>query len=178
MDWPELAYDDIVEVIASGSRRTGRSWGTAATRRCGLAVAAVAFALGAVRRRAVRPAVAAAAPASRSAVAALLTVARHRAVPGAFADAKAGGVVAGCALPYAFAGGACSPRPTGATLPHLGAPSLLLGSAALLVFGVVGYLGAAHVPASSWPARRRRRRLLGAVLCLAGMSGAAPPRSR
>ena len=25
-EWPELSYDDVVEVIASGSRRTGRSW--------------------------------------------------------------------------------------------------------------------------------------------------------
>src|SRR5262245_29310702 len=35
-EWPELAYDDVVEVIARGARRAGRSWGGRATRRCGL----------------------------------------------------------------------------------------------------------------------------------------------
>src|SRR5687767_7890113 len=45
-EWPELAYDDVVEVIAAGARRAGRSWGQDATRRCGLAVAAVTLALG------------------------------------------------------------------------------------------------------------------------------------
>src|SRR5947208_338493 len=37
VEWPELAYDDIVEIIASGSRRAERSWGTPVTRRCALA---------------------------------------------------------------------------------------------------------------------------------------------
>ena len=43
LDWPELAYDDVVEIIASGARRTGRSWGKLATRRCGLATGATAM---------------------------------------------------------------------------------------------------------------------------------------
>ncbi|HEV8165930.1 MAG TPA: EsaB/YukD family protein, partial [Actinomycetota bacterium] len=30
VDWPELAYDDVVEVVASGARKVGRSWGNQA----------------------------------------------------------------------------------------------------------------------------------------------------
>jgi type VII secretion integral membrane protein EccD len=63
----------------------------------------------------------------------------------AFADAKAGAVIAGFALPFAFAGGLLLGAPKGTTLPHLGAPNLLLGSAALLVAAIVGYLGAGAV---------------------------------
>ncbi|OLB75115.1 MAG: type VII secretion integral membrane protein EccD [Actinobacteria bacterium 13_2_20CM_2_71_6] len=48
LDWPELAYDDVVEVIASSARRVGRSWGNAATRRCALAVTSALFGLGVV----------------------------------------------------------------------------------------------------------------------------------
>ena len=46
VEWPEFAYDDIVEVIASGSRRTGRTWGNTATRNTGFAAAGAAFAVG------------------------------------------------------------------------------------------------------------------------------------
>ncbi|HKT02551.1 MAG TPA: EsaB/YukD family protein, partial [Rugosimonospora sp.] len=48
IDWPELAYDDVVEVVASGARRAGRSWGGQATRRCGLAVTSGVLAFGLV----------------------------------------------------------------------------------------------------------------------------------
>ena len=45
-EWPELAYDDVVEIIASGSRRAERSWGKPATRLCALALVAVVLNLG------------------------------------------------------------------------------------------------------------------------------------
>lgn len=44
-EWPELDYDDIVDVIASGARRTARGWAPDATRRTGIAVACAAFLL-------------------------------------------------------------------------------------------------------------------------------------
>src|SRR5262245_12161546 len=44
VDWPELAYDDVVEVIAAGARRGGRSWGNVATRRGGFAVGSAVLA--------------------------------------------------------------------------------------------------------------------------------------
>lgn len=41
--WPELDYDDIVDVIATGARRVAPGWTTTATRRTALAVAGGAF---------------------------------------------------------------------------------------------------------------------------------------
>ncbi len=38
-EWPELEYDDVVDAIATGARRQSRSWGGAATRRAGVAIA-------------------------------------------------------------------------------------------------------------------------------------------
>src|SRR5262245_11435869 len=104
VDWPELAYDDVVEMIANGARRTGRSWGGPATRRSGLAFGAATFALGLA-------VVALSGPPWALPAGAALGVAAGLAIAGmvlsrAVGDASAGGAVAGAALPYAFAGGA------------------------------------------------------------------------
>jgi type VII secretion integral membrane protein EccD len=140
-DWPELAYDDVVEVIASGSRRAARSWGAAATRRCGLAVAAGALLTGLIGLVASGP------PWVVPAVIALV-VSLALAVTGillsrAFSDASAGGVVAASGLPYAFFGGAWLLTEPGAGFLGIGAPGLLLGSAALMVLSVIGHAGVA-----------------------------------
>ncbi|BCJ45197.1 type VII secretion integral membrane protein EccD [Actinoplanes ianthinogenes] len=143
-DWPELAYDDVVEVIASGARRAGRSWGAAATRRCGLAIFAVALLVGLYG-------LAYGGPARQTAAIVALAVALGLAVVGillsrAFTDAAAGGVVAASGLPYAFFGGAWLLAETGAEVLDIGAPALLLGSAVLLVFSVLGHTGVAGLP--------------------------------
>ncbi|MBO4209862.1 type VII secretion integral membrane protein EccD [Micromonospora echinofusca] len=170
-DWPELAYDDVVEVIAGGARRVGRSWGNAATRRCGLAVGAVLLTLGvAVPLLAgppwTVPALVALGFAALLAVAGLL-LAR------AFADAVAGAVVAAAGLPYALAGGALLAVPDGAGLSRLGAPGVLLGSAALLVFSLAGYVGVAGVQRIFMAGiTTGLAGLLAAGLCFAGASGA------
>ncbi|WP_158548625.1 type VII secretion integral membrane protein EccD [Blastococcus sp. TF02A-26] len=44
-EWPELDYDDVVDAIARSARERSRTWGSAATRRAGVAVAAVALVL-------------------------------------------------------------------------------------------------------------------------------------
>lgn len=46
--WPELDYDDIVDVIATGARRAAPGWSSEATRRTGIALAAGAFLLSVV----------------------------------------------------------------------------------------------------------------------------------
>jgi type VII secretion integral membrane protein EccD len=169
MDWPELAYDDIVEVIASGSRRTGRSWGADATRRCGLAIAAVTFALGLFDVALSGPPWSAAAGIAFGAACVLtvLGVVLSRAL----SDATAGGVAASCALPYAWVGGILAVAPKNAPLLHLGGPSLLLGSAALIVFSVVGLTAvAATLRIFVAGVAAGIAGLLGAVLSLAGMS--------
>lgn len=140
-DWPELAYDDVVEVIASGSRRAASSWGGAATRRCGLAVTAVALQVGLAG-------LALSGPGWRTPAYAALAVALALGVLGillarAFADAGAGAVVAASGLPYAFFAGAWLLTPAGAGVLGAGAPGLLLGSATLLVLSVLGHAGVA-----------------------------------
>jgi type VII secretion integral membrane protein EccD len=140
-DWPELAYDDVVEVIASGSRRAARSWSAAATRRCGLAVTASALLLG------LAGLVASGSPWVVPAVIALV-VSLALAVLGillsrAFSDSGAGGVVAASGLPYAFFGGAWLLTEPAAGFLGIGAPGLLLGSATLMVLSVIGHTGVA-----------------------------------
>ena len=169
MEWPELAYDDIVEVIAGGSRRTGRSWGAATTRRCGLAVATATLAFGLFDVALSGPPWPAAAGIAFGAavVLAVLGVVLSRAL----SDAGAGGVVASCALPYAFAGGLFAVAPAHASLTGLGAPSMLLGSAALVVFGVVGFTAvAATLRVFVAGTGAGVAGVFGAVLCLAGTS--------
>ena len=157
MDWPELAYDDVVEAIASGARRAGRAWAGVATRRCGLAVTAALLGLGLFAIVLSGP------PWSQPAwfalgLSLLLAVSGILAAR-AFGDANAGAVVAACGLPYAFLGGALLAGPHDTPLLELGLPSLLLGSAALLVVSLVGYTGVAAMRqcfmaglAAAWPA--------------------------
>jgi type VII secretion integral membrane protein EccD len=143
LQWPELEYDDVVEAIAGGARRYGRSWGNVATRRCGLAAASAIFALGLVVLLLARP------PWAVAGTAALLVAFVFTLVGAtlsrAMADAVAGAVVAGCGLPYAFLGGFLLFGPAGG-VTRFGAPQVLLGSVVLLVFGVVGYFAVTALP--------------------------------
>ncbi|MEU1603567.1 type VII secretion integral membrane protein EccD [Micromonospora matsumotoense] len=170
-EWPELAYDDVVEVIASGARRTGRSWSNDTTRRAGLTVTAALLGFGLVALLAVgspwrTPGLLA------LGIAALLAVAGpvlSRAVP----DATAGAVVAAAGLPYALLGGALLAAPDGARVVDLGAPSLLLGSAALLVFGIVGYAAVGGVQRLFMAGSTAGLTgVLAALLCYGGVSPA------
>lgn len=142
-DWPELAYDDVVEVIARGARRAGRSWGGPATRTCGLAVGAAALVSGICGALLAGPPWPPVGWLCLGAAALLATVGIL--LSRAFSDAAAGAAVAAAALPYALLGGAVLTAPGDVPLTNLGSPSLLLGSAALLVFAAVGYTGVAAV---------------------------------
>jgi type VII secretion integral membrane protein EccD len=138
-EWPELEYDDVVEAIASGARRYGRSWGGAATRRCALAVAAVMLVLSLAD-------IGLASPPWRTpglvalALAASLTLVGI-ALARAGGDAVAGAVLAASGLPHAFLGGGLLTAPEHASITGLGVPQVLVGSVALLLFGVLGYVG-------------------------------------
>jgi len=168
-DWPEMAYDDVVEMIAAGARKAGRSWSSTATRHCGLAVASVVLAFGLV------PLVLSGPPWPLPAGVAL-GVAAFLGVLGillsrAFSDATAGAAVAAAGLPYAFVGGALLVAPDTVGLTRLGAPNLLLGSAGLLVFSVIGYTGVAAVQRLFMAGLSTGLLgMLAALLCLAGMS--------
>ncbi|MFC7548790.1 type VII secretion integral membrane protein EccD [Plantactinospora sp. GCM10030261] len=168
-DWPELAYDDVVEVIAGGARRAGRSWGNAATRRCGLAVASVTLGLGAAVLLLSGPPWPLVAVVGLALAAAL--VVGGMLLARAVGDAVAGAVLAACALPYAFVGGGLLVLSADAPLGDFGDTSLLLGSAALLTVGVAGYTGVAAVQRLFMAGiAAGLTGLLAALLSLAGMS--------
>ena len=138
-EWPELEYDDVVEAIASGARRHGRSWGAPATRRCALAVGAIALSLGALGILAGGPPWAL--PGALSLGVALVLVVIGTVLARAAGDAVAGACVAGPALLYAFLGGLVLIAPEGVHLDELGAADLLLGSVTLGAAGLIGYFG-------------------------------------
>ncbi|MDG4773761.1 type VII secretion integral membrane protein EccD [Solwaraspora sp. WMMD792] len=137
-EWPELAYDDLMEAIAAGARRRGLPWTPAATRLTGLLTGAVLLLLALV-------AVVTAGGTGVAAGAALLGTAAVLVAVGvllsrAMADSLAGAVLAALALPYAFVGGAVA-LAGGEPVTELGAPHLLVGSAVLTLTGVLGMLG-------------------------------------
>ena len=147
VDWPEPAYDDVVDLIAADARRAARSWDGAATRLCALAVTAVVLTLGAIL-------LTWSGPPWRTPGAVALAVALVAELAGvlvsrSFGDAGAGAVVAACGLPYAFAGGVLVGAPAPQTLargfafPPLTAHALLLGASALVLASVLGYVGVA-----------------------------------
>jgi type VII secretion integral membrane protein EccD len=145
--WPELEYDDVVEAIAAGARRRGAAWTPAATRVSTLAGAGVLLLAGVM-------ALLEGGPAWGPGGYLALTVAVLLLVGGvlasrAYGDGIAGSALAGFALPYAFAGGALLLGGTAdagvvPTLLWLGAPQLLVGCVAILLFAALGAAGVGH----------------------------------
>jgi type VII secretion integral membrane protein EccD len=147
---PELAFDDVVDAIATASRDRSTRWQPQTTRRTGLAVGVVALLLGAAvialsGPRWIAPSVLA------GAVAVALVVAGS-VLSRAFGDGAAGVVLGYAALPYAFLSGVTAIGGD-RTLPEFGAAHLLIGSAAVMVAAVLaafaigdsvpGFVGAA-----------------------------------
>jgi type VII secretion integral membrane protein EccD len=170
-EWPELAYDDVVEVIASGSRRAERSWGRPATRRCALALVAVLLNLGLLGI-----AVADAPWTMPGGIAlgfAAVLVAVGVVLARAAGDAGAGAVVACCGIGYAALGGFLVVGPADREPLDFGAPQVALAAAAVLLVGVLGYVGVAAF-AQVFVAAIAAGLLggLGALLCLASMEPA------
>lgn len=144
--WPELEYDDVVDVIAEGARRSGAVWSSAATRATALAAAGLPLAVGLFAVLRDGPGWVAK-PFTALGVAVML-VAAGVVASRAYADSRAGGVLAGWAMPYAFSGGAllvASGDRVGALGPvdWLGAPEALAGSVVLLAAAVLGAVGVA-----------------------------------
>jgi type VII secretion integral membrane protein EccD len=145
-NWPELEYDDVVEAIAEGARRRGTIWSPASTRTATLAGSAVLLMIGLLALLVAGPAWGGAAVFALG-VGLLLAVAGITASR-AYGDARAGAVLGGCSLPYAFAGGAvlvASGDPVGVfpLLRWLGGPELLTGSVALLLVAALCAVGVA-----------------------------------
>jgi type VII secretion integral membrane protein EccD len=145
--WPELEYDDVVEAIAAGARKHGTAWTPNATRVSTLAGGGVLLLAGVTSLLQGGPAWL---PGGYLA----LTVAVLLLVGGvlasrAYGDGIAGTALAGFALPYAFAGGALllggtDPAGVVPTMLWVGAPQLLVGCVALLLFAALGAAGVGH----------------------------------
>ncbi|MEV0705298.1 type VII secretion integral membrane protein EccD [Saccharopolyspora sp. NPDC050389] len=138
ISWPELEYDDLVDAIATGSGHTGRAWGPRHTRVAGLAAGAAAVLLGLVA--VLRSGPPWTSPALWALGTAVLLLAAGVLLARAVGDADAGAVLAGVALPFAFAGGGlllAGRNP----VTELSAGHLMLAGALLLLAGLVGHLG-------------------------------------
>lgn len=137
-EWPELAYDDLMEAVAAGARRRGIAWNPLATRLTGLIVASALLLTGlAVILGSEEPGWLGGVIALSAAAGLLLGgIVLSRAM----ADSLAGAVLAAAGLPYAFVGGVLVIG-TGESVWALGAPHILLGSAVLLLTGLLGILG-------------------------------------
>lgn len=143
--WPELAYDDVVEAIADSARR-GAAWSGQATRTATLVGAGALLAVGLIAVLRGGPTWPVGAYLGL-AVAVLLTLAASVASR-AYGDRLVGATLAGLALPYAFVGGAllvATGDPIGVLGPvrWLGGPELLVGSVALLLVATLGVAGVA-----------------------------------
>ncbi|MFI0466143.1 type VII secretion integral membrane protein EccD [Saccharopolyspora sp. 5N102] len=136
--WPELEYDDLVDAIATGSGHTGRAWGPRHTRLAGLAAGAAAVLLGLIAVLRAGPPWTS--PALWALGTAVLLLPAGVVLARAAGDADAGAVLAGVALPFAFAGGGlllAGRNP----VTELSAGHLMLAGSSLLLAGLVGYLG-------------------------------------
>ncbi|MFF0338325.1 type VII secretion integral membrane protein EccD [Kribbella sp. NPDC004875] len=139
--WPELEYDDLVDAIATDARSGGRAWTPGLTRWTGLVAAAVALLTGLALQLRSGP------PWNAVALFALVTagvlmlagIVASRAIGDAAAAATAGSV----SVVFAFTGGALLPAATFRP-EELGAPQLMAGGAALLLSGLIGYVGIAR----------------------------------
>jgi type VII secretion integral membrane protein EccD len=140
---PQLAFDDVADVIATGlNDRPGR-WGPRDIRRAALGTGVAALAAGAVFiLRSGPPWTQPALAAAVVAVALLIAVV---AVSRAAGDSRGGAVLGYAAVPYAFlAGLLISARSTG--LAHLDAVQLLPAFAAVVLSAVLAAAASAEVP--------------------------------
>ncbi|RAY11456.1 type VII secretion integral membrane protein EccD [Actinomadura craniellae] len=141
---PELAFDDVADVIATGVNDRPDRWRPETTRRFGLAAAAAVLSAGLAVPSLAGP------PwtlmAIVTGVMAVLLVGVGALLSRAAGDAAAGAVLGYCALPYAFLGGLLAPaRPV--PLPSLGALHLLAAFAAVsLVAVAAGFAIAEGLP--------------------------------
>ncbi len=131
---PQLAFDDVADVIATGVNEQPDRWGPRTARGVGLAGGALALLAGAAALLLsgppwVLPSIAAAAVAAAVLVAAI-------AVSRAVGDPGAGAIIGYLALPYGFLAGLLAPARS-AQLSHLGAQQLLAAFAALVLVSVI-----------------------------------------
>lgn len=139
-DWPEGEYDDVVEAIAAGAKVLGKPWDGNHTRIAGLSVAALASALTLFGLFSAGPPVSGSwlGPGISSLVIAIALLAIGVALSRASGDSTAGATLGGLSLPFAAFGG-YTVLGGGYPVAEFSTPQLMVGSAALLVFAVIGF---------------------------------------
>ncbi|MCO5968791.1 type VII secretion integral membrane protein EccD [Actinoallomurus soli] len=138
---PEMAFDDVADVVATGKKDRSDRWHTETTRRFGLGTGAAALAFGVVPLLAGGPPWRI--PAILAGMVALLLVLLGSAMSRAVGDSVAGAVLGYSALPYAFVAGLLVPARPHLPLAHVGAPHLLTAFAAVTVLAVLAGFGIA-----------------------------------
>ena len=135
---PELAFDDVVDAIATASRDRSDRWQPSTTRAFSFAVVAGALALGALALALSGPPWTI--PTLSGAVLTLATLITGTALSRAMADARAGAVLGYLAVPFGLFTGLVS-LAGHRSLTELGAAQLLVGCAAALVVAATAGFG-------------------------------------
>ncbi|WP_238015807.1 type VII secretion integral membrane protein EccD [Dactylosporangium sp. AC04546] len=165
-EWPAADFDDVVEAMAVGARAYRPTWSRAATRACGLAVAAALFTAGLAALVAAGPPWPG--PARVALLVGALLLVAGVALARAAGDAVAGAVLGTTGVAYCAVAGALL-LAEDLPLTRLGGPHLLVGAVALGAGGVVGLLGV-HETIQAFAAAA----LAGALGTVAGLLALAP----
>ncbi len=138
---PELAFDDVADVIAVGVGDRPDRWGPADTRRASFGAAAAALLAGLAVLLLAGPAWTV--PAVTAGALAVLLLGGAAAASRAAGDAGAAVLLGWAALPYALLAGLLGPAGS-APLAHLGALELISGFAAVFLAAVVAAVATAE----------------------------------
>jgi type VII secretion integral membrane protein EccD len=134
---PEMSFDDVADVIATGIRDRSDRWRPHSTRSAGMWGGAGLLGAGAVALAVSGPSWTV--PAAAAAVIALLLLVSGAIMSRAMGDAGAGAVMGYVAVPYAFLAGLLTPaRETVPTVLKLGAPHMLAGFGAATLAAIIG----------------------------------------
>ncbi|HSV66256.1 MAG TPA: type VII secretion integral membrane protein EccD [Mycobacteriales bacterium] len=131
---PELAFDDVVDAIATASRDRSSRWHDGTTRQVSLTIAVVALMLGALVILRSGPSWLAASLVSGAVALGLLVA--GAVLSRALGQARAGVVLGYAALPYAFCAGLTA-LGGNRTLTEFGPAQLVVGSVAVMVAAVL-----------------------------------------
>ncbi|MDN3359709.1 type VII secretion integral membrane protein EccD [Actinomadura sp. DC4] len=138
---PELVYDDVADVVATGKKDRADRWRPETTRRFGMFAGAGMLVLGIV------PILASGPPwvpsAAAAGIVALVLATLGAALSRAVGDSMGGAVLGYAALPYAFLAGLLAPARDELALVDVGAPHLLAAFAAVTVIAVIAGFGVA-----------------------------------
>jgi type VII secretion integral membrane protein EccD len=132
---PELSFDDVADVVATGVNEKSDRWLPEYARRVAIGAAAGALVIGSALLLLSGPPWIT--PAIVAGMISLLLLIAGVTLSRAVGDGSAGSVMGFIALPYAFVAGLLGPAAKSTTLSHLGAPHLMAAFAAVVLVAVI-----------------------------------------